>query len=215
VEQHNVEVSEFDFGQLSLNLPHCAALQTDIEPRYPCTRFDTQWAVRFVLGSRYTTGIAENWPRDPTDTHPLSANWPRDPTDTHPLSAKWLRDTTDTHPLSANWPRDATSEPRAAWRSVTRLNCLVDFNEISCSLSLRKVIEQDRVPYVQWLTLIVYRWRDGIVARCTYCLTDTIHHLVSVSSCEFRESQYNAICTSLKGITEFLHASSALFVRCV
>ena len=42
VEQHNVEVGESDFDQLSLNLPHCTALQTDIEPRYPWTRFDTQ-----------------------------------------------------------------------------------------------------------------------------------------------------------------------------
>jgi len=42
VEQHNVEVGESDFDQLSLNLAHCTVLQTDIEPRYPWTRFDTQ-----------------------------------------------------------------------------------------------------------------------------------------------------------------------------
>ena len=28
-------IGEFDFGHLSLNLPHCVAPQTDIEPRYP------------------------------------------------------------------------------------------------------------------------------------------------------------------------------------
>jgi hypothetical protein len=31
-----MEVGEFDVGQLSLNLPHCAASQTDIEASYPC-----------------------------------------------------------------------------------------------------------------------------------------------------------------------------------
>jgi len=59
VEQYNEEVGESDFDQLSLNLPHCTALQTDIEPKYPWTRFDTR-VVRFVLSSRYTTGIAEH-----------------------------------------------------------------------------------------------------------------------------------------------------------
>jgi len=29
-----LEVGDFDFDQLSLNLPHCAAAQTDIEARY-------------------------------------------------------------------------------------------------------------------------------------------------------------------------------------
>jgi len=45
-----VEVGEFDFGQLSPNLPHCAAPQTDIETKYPWIRFYTT-AVRFFFGS--------------------------------------------------------------------------------------------------------------------------------------------------------------------
>jgi len=52
VEQHNVEVGEFGFGQLSLNLPHCAALQTDIEPRYPCTRFDEPFGLSSAAGTQ-------------------------------------------------------------------------------------------------------------------------------------------------------------------
>jgi len=45
-----------NFGQLLLNLTHLAAPQTDIEPRYPWTRFDTR-AVRFVLSSLFVTQL--------------------------------------------------------------------------------------------------------------------------------------------------------------
>jgi len=37
-----------NFGQFSLNLKHCAAPQTDVEPRYPGPDCTTR-AVRFVL----------------------------------------------------------------------------------------------------------------------------------------------------------------------
>ena len=46
----HVEVGEFDFGHLSLNLPYCVAPQTGIKPRCPWTRLYTR-AVRFVLRS--------------------------------------------------------------------------------------------------------------------------------------------------------------------
>jgi hypothetical protein len=39
-----------NFGQLLRNLTHCAALQTDIKPRYPLTRFKTR-AVRLAISS--------------------------------------------------------------------------------------------------------------------------------------------------------------------
>ena len=125
-----MEVGEFDFGQLSLNLPHCAALQTSIEPRYPWTRFNTR-AVRFVLSSLYTAVIPENW----------------------------YPDTTDTHPLLAKWPRDATSKPRPAWLSLTschRLNCSVDFNEICVGVLYEKL--SNKTEFQKSLSNIVYIW---------------------------------------------------------
>jgi len=43
-----------NFGQPLLKLTHCAAPQTDIEPRYLWTRFNTR-AVRFVLSTTLIT----------------------------------------------------------------------------------------------------------------------------------------------------------------
>jgi hypothetical protein len=56
-----------NFGQLSLNLTHCAAPQTDIEPRYP---FPDCTLEPFSLSSAawYTTVIPENCPRNATNT---------------------------------------------------------------------------------------------------------------------------------------------------
>jgi hypothetical protein len=48
-----------NFGQLSLNLIHCAAPQTDVEPRYPGPDYTLE---QFVLSSAgwYTTVTPEH-----------------------------------------------------------------------------------------------------------------------------------------------------------
>ena len=50
-----------NFGQLLLNLTHFAALQTDIEPRHPWTRFNPR-TIRFVVS---TTLIIDPDPQQP------------------------------------------------------------------------------------------------------------------------------------------------------
>jgi hypothetical protein len=81
----------FNFGQVLLNLTHCTALQTDIEPG-PDSKLEP---FGFPSAACYTTVIPENRPRD------AIIPWP---------SAAW--DATDTQPLSEKWPRNATSKPR-------------------------------------------------------------------------------------------------------
>jgi hypothetical protein len=54
-----MEVGELDFDQLSLNLPDCAAPQTDIEARYPGPD-STLEPFSVFLAFRYATVVLKN-----------------------------------------------------------------------------------------------------------------------------------------------------------
>jgi len=86
---------KLNFSQLSLNLTHCAAPQTNVEPRYPALDYTRQ---PFCLSSaaRYITVLLGNWQRGSTKKSSPSAAW----------------EANDTHPLSEKWSRDANNKPR-------------------------------------------------------------------------------------------------------
>jgi hypothetical protein len=88
------KLNNLNFGQVSLNLTHCTASQTDIEPRYSGPD-STLEPFGFPSAVCYTIVIPENWQRDATNTLTFSS-----------------LDATDRQSLSEKWPRDAPSKPR-------------------------------------------------------------------------------------------------------
>jgi hypothetical protein len=85
---------KLNFGQLSLNLTHCAAPPTDSEPRYLDPILHQSRSV--CLQQPSTQLLYLN-----SDNGTQLILW---------RSTAW--DASDTQPLYEDWPRDATSKPR-------------------------------------------------------------------------------------------------------
>jgi hypothetical protein len=113
----------FNCGQVSLNLTHCIASQTDFEPRHPGPDSTLQ-PFGFSSAACYTTVIPLNWPSaawDATDTQLLSEKWPRDAT----TRSKPRSDHSPPSSVKVNNEQNYTSTSPYAFMVCTRTSSLL------------------------------------------------------------------------------------------